>query len=161
MPNAPLRSSYEPGHHRRMLMIVDESPESETALYFCASRIAHTSGSIVLLFIIEPLPNLMGVGNVHVDEQTNRAKALFRLARNKLNMAGYQHVVTHEVIRQGKTSEAIVKAIQETSTSASWCWAPPSTNGALAHSSWRWRQRLPATSRFRSRSCLAASALTS
>lgn len=113
MPNTPLRSSHEPGHHRRMLMIVDESPESETALYFCASRIAHTSGSIVLLFNIEPLPNLMGVGAVHIDEQTNRGKALFRLARNKLNAVGYQNVVMHEVIVQGKTSEAIVKVIQE------------------------------------------------
>ena len=48
------RRSFEEGHKRKMLVMVDDSPEAEVALLFCASRIGHTSGSIVMLYVIEP-----------------------------------------------------------------------------------------------------------
>ncbi len=117
MPNAPIRTSYEPGHRRKMLVIVDESPESQAALYFCASRIAHSTGDIVMLYVVEPLPveGFIGVREVHAEEQRNKAKALFRMWRTKLNAAGYESVATHEVIREGRVSEAIVELIQEDS----------------------------------------------
>lgn len=109
------RRSYEAGHRRKMLVIVDESPEVDAALFFCASRIVHSTGDIVLLYVIEPqdFQSFMGVHQVHVEEETNKAKALFRLFRRKLNAAGFENVATHEVIREGKADEAITKLIDE------------------------------------------------
>lgn len=109
------RRSFEPGHQRKMLVVIDDSQEVEAALFFCASRIAHSSGSIVMLYVIEPqdFQTWMGVQQVHVDEETNKAKASFRLFRRKLNNDGYSEVVTEEVIRQGNVTDEIVKLIEE------------------------------------------------
>jgi nucleotide-binding universal stress UspA family protein len=109
------RRSYEEGHRRKMLVVIDESPEAEVAMYFCASRIVHSSGAILLLYIIEPedFQTWVGVRQVHIEEETNKAKALFRLARRKLNSAGFENVATEEVIREGKKAEEIVRLIEE------------------------------------------------
>ncbi len=98
-----------------MLVIVDESPEAETALFFSANRIAHSSGVIVVLYVIEPedFQTWLDVRQVHIEDETNKAKALFRLMRRKLNGDGFENVSTEEVIREGKTSEEIVKLIEE------------------------------------------------
>jgi nucleotide-binding universal stress UspA family protein len=115
MSQTKKRRSFEEGHLRKMLVIVDESQEMETALFFCASRIQHSSGSIVLLYIIEPqdFQTWMGVQQVHVEEETNKAKAHFRLFRRKLNLEGFENVPIEEVIREGKITEEIVKLIGE------------------------------------------------
>lgn len=109
------RRSYEAGHHRKYLLIVDESSEVDAALYFCASRIAHTSGTIVLLYVIQPqnFQHWMGVRQVQKEEETNKARALFRLFRRKLNNAGFDNVGTEEVIREGKNNEQIIAQIEE------------------------------------------------
>lgn len=109
------RRSYEEGHRRKYLLIVDESPEVEAALYFCASRIAHTSGTIVMLYVIklQNFQHWMGVRQVQMEEETAKARALFRLFRRKLNLAGFEHVPTEEVIREGKNSDEIIALIEE------------------------------------------------
>lgn len=98
-----------------MLVIVDDSPEVEAALFFCASRIKHSSGVIVLLHVIEPqdFQTWMGVQQLYFDEETNKAKARFRLFRRKLNQAGFESVVTEEVIRQGVLVDELTKLIAE------------------------------------------------
>lgn len=99
-----------------MLVIVDESAEVEAALYFCAGRVERGSaGAVVLLYVIQPedFQSFAGVRQIHVEEETNKAKALFRLFRRKLNAAGYEHVAIEEVVREGKPAEAIAKLIDE------------------------------------------------
>lgn len=98
-----------------MLVIVDESPEGETALYYTGSRLVHTNGVMVLLYVIEPedQQHWMGVRDVQVEEETNKAKALFRLFRRKLANAGFDGVAIEEVIREGKKTDEIVRLIDE------------------------------------------------
>ena len=50
---------------------------------------------------------------LHIEEETSKAKARFRLFRRKLNQAGYENVVTEEVIRQGVLTEEITRLIDE------------------------------------------------
>lgn len=109
------RRSFESGHRRKFLLIVDESQEVESALYYTASRIRHSSGSIVMLFVIEPQDHQhwMGVRQKQLEEETSKAKALFRLFRRKLGNAGFEPIVCEEVIREGDTAEEIVKLIAE------------------------------------------------
>ena len=94
MPTSNKRQSFEAGHRRKYLVIVDETAEAEPALYFCASRIAHSSGSIVMLYCIEPqeYQHWAGVRQVQIEEETNKAKALFRLCRRKLSAGEFDHV---------------------------------------------------------------------
>lgn len=110
-----LRRSFETGHRRKFLLVVDESAEVESALYFAASRIAHSGGLIVMVYVIQPqdFQHWMGVRQVQVEEESNKARALFRLFRRKLNLAGFEAVATEEVIREGNKAEAITALIED------------------------------------------------
>jgi nucleotide-binding universal stress UspA family protein len=108
------RRVFEQGHARKLLVIVDETPEVEGALFYAAGRISHTGGSVVLLYVIEPDNQFWdAVRQVQLEEQTNKARALFRLFRRKLAAAGLDGVTTEEVIREGKKVEAILQQIDE------------------------------------------------
>lgn len=109
------RRSFEEGHRRKFLIVVDESQEVESALYYAASRVQRSSGSIVMLYVIEPseLQTWAGVRQVQLDEETTKAKALFRLFRRKLALAGFESIETEDVIREGRQAEEIVKLIGE------------------------------------------------
>jgi nucleotide-binding universal stress UspA family protein len=94
---------------------VDDSEEVEAALFFSALRVAHTSGSVLLLYVIEPqeYQHWVGVRQVQLEEETTKAKALFRMFRRKLNTAGFESVPTEEVILEGKKAEKIVELIDD------------------------------------------------
>ncbi len=112
---AKKRRVYEQGHLRKYLVVVDDLPEVETALNFAASRIAHSGGVLVMLYVIEPqdYQHWVGVRQVQLEEETNTAKAVFRLNRRKLNNAGFDAIVSEEVIREGTKAEEIIKLIDE------------------------------------------------
>jgi nucleotide-binding universal stress UspA family protein len=115
MTMARKRRVFEQGHLRKFLVIVDESTEVESALFFAASRVAHAGGMLLLLYVIEPqdYQHWAGVRQVQIDEETNKAKALFRLFRRKLNQEGFQDIAIEEVILEGKTDETIVRLIND------------------------------------------------
>ena len=110
-----LRRSFEAGHRRKFLLVVDESQEVESALYYAASRVQRSSGSLVMLYVIEPgeYQHWVGVRQVQLEEETTKAKALFRLFRRKLNLAGFENIDVEDIIREGKTADEIVKLIGE------------------------------------------------
>ncbi|MDX2287452.1 MAG: universal stress protein [Hyphomicrobiaceae bacterium] len=107
------RRSFEAGHRRKFLLIVDNSQEVDAALNYAASRIKHSGGQIVMLYVIEPqdFQHWMGVRQVQLEEETAKAKALFRLFRRKLNQSGFEDVVHEEVIGEGQKPAEILKTI--------------------------------------------------
>ncbi len=109
------RKVFEEGHTRKFLVIVDETPEVDAALYFAASRCAHTSGSITLLYVIEPqeFQHWASVRQVQLEEETTKARALFRLFRRKLSHAGFDDVVVEDVLREGALVDEIRSLIAE------------------------------------------------
>lgn len=109
------RRSFEAGHSRKFLLVVDESQEVESALYYTAARVQRSSGSIAMLYVVVPgeYQHWMGVRQKQLEEETTKAKALFRLFRRKLNHAGFESVPTEEVIREGNPAEEVVKLIGE------------------------------------------------
>src|SRR5215467_11272214 len=108
------RRAFEHGHTRKLLVIVDETPEVYCALFYAAGRVQHAGGRVQLLYVIEPENQFWeGVRQAQLEEQTNKARALFRLFRRKLNNEGFEDVATEEVIREGKTAEEILKQIDE------------------------------------------------
>ena len=115
MTTTKKRRSFEAGHFRKMLLIVDESQEVDAALYYAASRIQRSSGSIVMLYVIVPqeFQHWINVRQQQIEEETTKAKALFRLFRSKLNNAGFEGVASEEIIREGAKGEAIRALIDE------------------------------------------------
>jgi nucleotide-binding universal stress UspA family protein len=114
MPTTKKRRVFEDGHRRKLMVIVDESKEVESALLYAASRASHTGGHLALLFVIEPDNQIWGgVRQAQLDEGTAKAKALFRLFRRKLNNEGFDKVEVDEVIREGKLVEQIMAQIED------------------------------------------------
>jgi len=111
---AKKRRTFEHGHTRKLLVIVDETPEVYCALFYAAGRVQHAGGRVQLLYVIEQENQFWeGVRQAELEEQTNKARALFRLLRRELNNKGFDSVVTQEVIREGKKAEEILKQIDE------------------------------------------------
>ncbi|MBI4725578.1 MAG: universal stress protein [Rhodomicrobium sp.] len=109
------RDLFTEGHKRKFLVIVDESPEGETALYYAARRAQRTGGGLALLFVIQPpeMPHWLGVEEAFREEQQNKARAVFRLLIRKLKNWGFEGMVPEEIIREGQKAEEIVKLIEE------------------------------------------------
>lgn len=108
------RQIYAEGHKRKFLVVVDETPECESALAFAASRAVRTAGQLALLYVIEPEAELwLGVEEVAREEGQNKAKAVFRLFGRKLKGMGFEDLVPEEIVREGIKAEEITNLIEE------------------------------------------------
>ena len=109
------RQSFAEGHKRKLLVVVDETPEYESALAFAAARAQRTSGQLALLYVIEPGVDFqwLGVEDVAREEGHNKAKAVFRLFGRKLKAMGFEDLVPEEIVREGMKAEEITKLIEE------------------------------------------------
>jgi nucleotide-binding universal stress UspA family protein len=109
------RQSFAEGHKRKLLVVVDETPECESALAFAASRAQRTGGQLSLLYVIEPDVDFqwLAVEDVARAEGYNKAKAVFRLFGRKLKAMGFEKLVPEEVVREGIKAEEITKLIEE------------------------------------------------
>jgi nucleotide-binding universal stress UspA family protein len=111
---AKKRRAFEQGHTRKLLVLIDETPQVYCALFYAASRVQHAGGRVQLLYVIEPENQFWdGVRQAQLEEQTNKARALFRLFRRELKDRGFDGVIIEEVIREGKKAEEILKQIDE------------------------------------------------
>jgi nucleotide-binding universal stress UspA family protein len=111
-----LRHIFAEGHKRKFLVVVDETPECESALAFAASRAQRTKGQLALLYVIEPgveFQHWMGIEEIAREEGLNKAKAVFRLFGRKLKGMGFEQLEPEEIVREGMKSEEIPKLIEE------------------------------------------------
>jgi len=110
------RQVHVEGHKRKFLVVVDETPECESALAFAASRAQRTAGQLALLYVIEPgvdFQHWLGVEEIAREEGHNKARAVFRLFGRKLKAMGLEDVVPEEIVREGLKAEEITKLIEE------------------------------------------------
>jgi nucleotide-binding universal stress UspA family protein len=110
------REVHAKGHKRKFLVVVDETPECESALAFAASRAQRTAGHLALLYVIEPgidFQHWLGVEEIAREEGHNKARAVFRLFGRKVKAMGFETVVPEEIVREGLKAEEITKLIEE------------------------------------------------
>ena len=114
MPNRTPRDLFTEGHKRKFLIVVDESPEGEAALYYAARRAQRTEGGLALLFVVAPpeMSHWLGVAETFRDEQHQKARAVFRLSARKLKAWGFE-IAQEEIVREGHLTDEIVKLIEE------------------------------------------------
>ncbi|MFG1350889.1 universal stress protein [Xanthobacter autotrophicus] len=112
-PTAP-RRSREPGHRRKFLVVVDDTPECDRAVYFAARRAAGTAGGVVLLGVLElegVAQQWLGVADLMRAEAHEEMDArLQNFAARARQVAG---VAAERVIREGAPAEAIARVIAE------------------------------------------------
>lgn len=108
------RRSYEAGHKRKYLVVIDDTEECDRAVYWAAKRAGRTKSQIVMLRVIEPgdrNQQWLGVADLMKAEAQEAANAaLDKFAARAKKIA---KITPDRVIREGNTSEEIVKLIDE------------------------------------------------
>ncbi|MGE5166834.1 MAG: universal stress protein [Sphingobacteriales bacterium] len=108
------RQSYEKGHKRKYLVVIDDTEECDRAVYWAAKRAGRTKSQIVMLRVIEPgdrNQQWLGVADLMKAEAQEAANAaLDKYAARAKKIA---RITPDRVIREGNTAEEIVKLIDE------------------------------------------------
>ena len=108
------RSSYEKGHKRKYLVVIDDTEECDRAMYWAAKRAGRTKSQIVMLRVIETAERSqqwLGVADIMKAEAREAANAVLdKFAARAKDIAG---VTPDRVIREGGSAEQIVKLIDE------------------------------------------------
>jgi nucleotide-binding universal stress UspA family protein len=115
MADRKLRDLFTEGNKRKFLVVADESPEGDMALFYAARRAMRTGGSVALLYVIAPpeMSHWLGVEETFREEQINKARAVFRLYGRKLKNWGFEDMQPEEHIREGQKADEILKLILE------------------------------------------------
>ncbi|MHB2168292.1 universal stress protein [Alsobacter sp. R-9] len=112
MTAAP-RRCYEPGHRPKFLVVVDETPECDRAVYYAARRAGRIGADLVLLSIAEPgeFQHWLGVGEVMKAEAEDDARQRLEAAAARARaVAG---VAPQVVVREGEAAAQITALIDE------------------------------------------------
>lgn len=108
------RKSFEPGHKRNFLVVIDETPECDRAVYYASRRAARTSGSVVMLAVVpigESNQQWLGVGDLMRQEAHEEVeRRLDHYAARAKNLAG---VEPERLVREGMQTEEVLKVIEE------------------------------------------------
>jgi nucleotide-binding universal stress UspA family protein len=108
------RRSYEAGHKPKFLVVVDDTPECDRAIYFATRRCARIGGQVVMCRVIatkDRNQQWLGVADIMRQEAQDEARTvLAQAAARARNIAG---IVPDQVIREGDIAEQILKLIDE------------------------------------------------
>ncbi len=108
------RQSHEPGHRRKFLAVVDDTPECDRAVYYASRRAAGTGGGLVLLGILElegVNQQWLGVADLmRAEAQEEMEARLQKFAARARQVAG---VESELAIREGAKAEAILNLIAD------------------------------------------------
>ncbi|MGI9378415.1 MAG: universal stress protein, partial [Methyloligellaceae bacterium] len=151
-----LRKSFEKGHRRKFMVIIDNTPECEVALAFAGRVAQRTNGTIVLFLVIEPaaFQHWLGVQELKTDNQHQRAQEILQEFREKLSVMGFKGLRTETVIREGAKAEEITKYIERDEDVAILVLAASADKRDRDPSFLLWQQGAgPAHSRYPSISC--------
>src|SRR5471030_1614051 len=108
------RRSFEAGHKRKYLVVIDDTEECDRAVYWAAKRAGRTKSQIVMLRVVETAERSqqwLGVADIMQAEAMEAANAVLdKFAARIKKIAG---IKPDRVIREGNTTEQINKLIDE------------------------------------------------
>src|SRR6202043_1309597 len=108
------RRSYETGHKPKCLVIVDDTAESDRAVYYASRWAIRSGGRVVMLRIIETEDQnqqWLGVAEVMRAEAHEEANAALDRAAGRAN--GIAAITPERVIREGDPAEQILDVIDK------------------------------------------------
>jgi len=108
------RRSYEEGHRPKYLVIIDDTPECDRAIYYASRRAARLGASVVMLRVIgtqDRNQQWLGVADIMKAEATEEANAaLDRAAARARSIA---RIEPERVLREGDTAAEILNLIDQ------------------------------------------------
>jgi nucleotide-binding universal stress UspA family protein len=108
------RRSYEAGHRAKFLVVIDDTPECDRAVYFASRRAARVAVTVVMLRVIETHDHgqqWLGVADIMRAEAHEEANAMLATFAARSN--GIAGITPECVIREGDVAEEILKLIEE------------------------------------------------
>jgi nucleotide-binding universal stress UspA family protein len=110
---AKRRRSYEVGHRAKFLVVIDDTPECDRAIYFAARRAARTGIGLIFLSVVatDDFQHFLGVADVMKAEAEDEAnERLDHAVARARDIAGIE---PERVIRFGVKAEEVVALIEE------------------------------------------------
>ncbi len=107
------RRSYEAGHTPKWLVVIDDTPECDRAVYFASRRAARVGAGVVMLRVIEiedRNQQWLGVADIMKAEAHEEASAALEKFAARAN--GIAGITPERVVREGKTSDEILRLIE-------------------------------------------------
>jgi nucleotide-binding universal stress UspA family protein len=108
------RRSFERGHKRKYLVVVDDSEECARAVHWAAQRAKRTKSVVVMLRVIETGDHgaqWLGVADIMRAESMEAAKAMLNKSAERAKKTAA--VKVDLVIREGSTPDEILRLIEE------------------------------------------------
>ena len=108
------RRSYEAGHSPKFLVVIDDSPECDRALYFASRRALRIGSTVLMLRVIETHdhgPQWLGVADIMRAEAHEEANAV--LDRHTARAASITGITPQRVIREGEKSQELLALIED------------------------------------------------
>lgn len=111
---SPKRQIHEPGHQRKFLVVVDDTPECDRAIYYAARRAARTGSGVVMLGILEleeVRQQWLGVADLMRAEATEAIQEKFdHFSARTRQIAG---VTPESTIGEGEKAEVLLSVIEQ------------------------------------------------
>src|SRR5947199_2687585 len=108
------RRSYESGHKPKFLVVIDDTPECDRALYFASRRALRIGASVVMLRVIETHDRnqqWLGVADIMRAEAHEEASSV--LDRHAARASSITGIMPERVIREGDKADEMLKLIDE------------------------------------------------
>jgi len=108
------RRSYEQGHSPKFLVVIDDTPECDRAVYFASRRALRTGASVIMLRVIETQDRnqqWLGVADIMRAEAHEEANAV--LDRHAARASSITGVMPERVIREGEKSQQLLTLIEQ------------------------------------------------
>ena len=108
------RRSYESGHSPKFLVVIDDTPECDRAVYFASRRALRTGAGVVTLRVIEtPDRNQQWLGVADIMRAEAHEEANSVLERHAARISSITGVMPERVIREGEKVDEMLKLIDE------------------------------------------------
>ncbi|MBV8568224.1 MAG: universal stress protein [Methylobacteriaceae bacterium] len=107
------RRAHEPGHRAKFLVVIDNTPECDRAVYFAARRAARTAAAVTMLTVVEPIDfqQWLGVGDImKAEAEAEAQETLERFAARARAIAGIE---PERIVRIGAKAEEVIRLIEE------------------------------------------------
>src|SRR3989454_10723192 len=108
------RRSYEAGHTPKFLVVIDDSPECDRALYFASRRALRVGAGVVMLRVVETHDRnqqWLGVADIMRAEAHEQANAV--LDRHGARSSSITGVMPERVIREGEKAQQVLNLIED------------------------------------------------
>ncbi len=108
------RRSYESGHRPKYLVVIDDTPECDRAVYYASRRAARNDAKLIMLMVIEPFDHnqqWLGVADLMSAEAHEEANTTLSRFAGRVN--GIAGLTPEGIVREGEKIEELLRLIEE------------------------------------------------